>query len=82
MTGKTCGVHDTVQEYCNTAYNACHLYEIRGTNLTQEGDSGGPVFYGGYALGWVHGYDSTGMLYTAVDDFRKAQSSLDIIVYK
>lgn len=87
-TGKTCGVHDVVQEYCNPDYNSCHIYRIlptvSGAKLNDEDDSGGPVYYGNYALGWMHGKDNSGNLYyTAVDDFKRVQNSaIDLIVYR
>jgi hypothetical protein len=86
-TGKTCGVHDTLTMYSNPNWGVSYLRKIlnngTGIRFNDAGDSGGPVYYGTWALGWVHGHDtSNNMLYTPVDDFKRVQSAVDIIVYR
>jgi hypothetical protein len=85
-TQRTCGIHDTVTMYSNTRWNAHYLRKIRnngGSRFVQSGDSGGPVYYNNWALGWVHGHDSDfNMFYTPVSDFKAVQQAVDLIVYR
>jgi hypothetical protein len=86
-TGKTCGVHDTVTVYSNPDWGVSYLRRIlnngSGINFNDEGDSGGPVYYGNWAAGWVHGHDgSYNMYYTPVADFKNLQTAIDLIVYR
>lgn len=87
--GKDCGVHDTTQIYSNStpSGSVSYLRKINnngsGSGFVDEGDSGGPVYYGNWALGWVHGRDNSyNLYYTPVDDFKKLQTAVDLIVYK
>jgi hypothetical protein len=86
-TGKTCGIHDTTTMYANSTWGVSYLRRIlnngSGTRFNDVGDSGGPVFYGNWAVGWVHGRDSSNnLLYTPVDDFKRLQTAVDVIVYR
>lgn len=86
-TGKDCGIHDTTTMYANSNWGVSYLRKIlnngSGSGFNDLGDSGGPVYYGNWALGWVHGRDSSyNLLYTPVDDFKRLQTAVDIIVYK
>jgi hypothetical protein len=86
-TGKDCGVQAQPGSYSNSKWNAYYL-EIINKPSTQscgsfigEGDSGGPVFYGTLAVGWVHGYYATScnMLYSTYSAFRSVQGAVDVI---
>lgn len=64
VTGRTCGYVDTY-DYYSSGYG--YMARLNRTttypNLNDNGDSGGPVFSGSLAAGWVHGEDSSGNLY-------------------
>ncbi len=87
-TGKTCGIHDTTTAYSNPNWNVQYLRRIKnngtGSQFVSEGDSGGPVYYGNWALGWVHGRGDTSynLYYTPFDDFKRLQSTVDLIVFR
>ena len=88
ITKKTCGVHDTNTMLSNTnnGYNYTYLYRVKnngsGSNFVFEGDSGGPVYYGTWAVGWIHGRDSSyNLYYSAYSDFRNLGTGVDIILY-
>jgi hypothetical protein len=50
-------------------------------NLNDNGDSGGSVFKGSLAAGWVHGEDSSGNMYfTALRNI--TANSLDLAVLR
>lgn len=64
-TGKTCGKVDPAWHW-DVNYTGYFLRlntSAPGTFLTLEGDSGGPVFSGSIAKGWIHGRDGTGNAY-------------------
>lgn len=84
-TGKTCGVHDVATRYADTSNGGVYMFKIKnngtGIKFNDQGDSGGPVYYGNYALGWVHGHNSSyDMYYTSVSDFKQYQTAADLIV--
>lgn len=84
-TRKTCGTHGSTTIYSNATWNVTYLRRIvnpgNGSQFVQEGDSGGPVFYGTWALGWVHGRNSNyDLFYTPVSDFRAQQQVVDLVV--
>lgn len=86
-TGKTCGIHDTTTILSNAKWNVTYLRRIKnngsGANFNDEGDSGGPVYYGNWALGWVHGRDSSyNLWYTPFNDFKRLQTAVDLIVVR
>lgn len=89
-TGKACGVHDDAALTFSNTDNwgtASYLKRIKnngsGSRFNDEGDSGGPVYYNNWALGWIHGHDdSYDLYYTPVDTFKKLQTAVDIIVLK
>lgn len=86
-TGKDCGVQAKPGAYSNATWNVSYLEVINKpasqscSSFMQEGDSGGPVFYGSLAVGWVHGYykDSCNMLYTPYSAFRSVQGAVDVL---
>jgi len=85
ITKKTCGTHGATTIYSNSTWNVTYLRRIvnpgTGSNFVQEGDSGGPVFYGTWALGWIHGRNSSyDLYYTPVSDFKSVQQVVDLIV--
>ncbi|MDQ3287309.1 MAG: S1 family peptidase [Pseudomonadota bacterium] len=87
VTKKTCGTHGPTTVYSNPQWNANYLRRIpnpgTGTSFVQEGDSGGPVFYGNWALGWIHGRNGNyDLYYTPVSDFKSVQQVVDLIVLK
>jgi len=86
-TGRDCGVHDTTTMYSNSKWGVTYLRKIlnngSGIKFNDVGDSGGPVYYGNYALGWIHGRDASyNLFYTPVDDFKRVQTAVDILVYR
>jgi hypothetical protein len=89
-TGKACGVHDDAAlTFSNTGSwgTAKYLKRIKnngtGSRFNDEGDSGGPVYYGNWALGWMHGHNSNyDIYYTPVDTFKQLQTAIDLIIYK
>jgi hypothetical protein len=71
VTLNKCGIHDTTLWYSNAQWNVKYLRRIKnngsGSGFSKTGDSGGPVFYGNWALGWIHGHNSNfDVLYTGV----------------
>lgn len=87
MTKKTCGTHGPTTVYSNANWNVTYLRRIvnpgTGSNFVIEGDSGGPVFYGNWALGWIHGRNSNyDLYYTPVSDFKSVQQAVDLVVYQ
>ncbi|MBA3640725.1 MAG: hypothetical protein H0W53_15925 [Acidobacteria bacterium] len=87
VTKKTCGTHGPTTVYSNPEWNVSYLRRIpnpgTGSSFVQEGDSGGPVFYGHWALGWIHGRNSNyDLYYTPVSDFKSVQQVVDLIILK
>ena len=86
-TKKTCGTHGSNTMTSNTFDGVTYSYLYRvnnsdiGSKFIIEGDSGGPVYYGTLAVGWVHGRDSSyNMYYSAYSDFRYLNTGADIII--
>lgn len=87
ITKKTCGTHGPTTVYSNSKWNVTYLRRIvnpgTGSNFVIEGDSGGPVFYNSWALGWVHGRnDNYDLYYTPVSDFKSVQQVVDLVIYR
>lgn len=66
-----CGYVSTNDTYCKTSNESgrqfCGLKRATGGNLSsQDGDSGGPWFYGGVAMGVQSGKDSTYQYFTPI----------------
>lgn len=64
-TGRTCGNVDKY-EYYSSGYYGYFPRVNRPSDaapLNDSGDSGGPVYSGSLAVGWVHGKDSSGNMY-------------------
>ena len=60
-SGQTCG---TVEQYNYWVPNYGYMTKVvAGSPMNDFGDSGGPVFKGSLAAGWVHGKDGAGNLY-------------------
>lgn len=60
-TQRTCG---TVEQYNYWSAGYGYVTKVVGSGpINDEGDSGGPVFKGSLAAGWVHAKDSVGNLY-------------------
>lgn len=55
-TGWGCGELQSKSEPCQTPApaNTCMFLSRSGVQLANEGDSGGPVFQGFFAAGWIH----------------------------
>lgn len=88
-TGKQCGVHDDASlTFSNSKWGVSYLKRIKnngtGSKFNAEGDSGAPIYYGNWALGWVHGHSGTtyDVYYTPLDKFKSLQTAIDLIVYK
>jgi hypothetical protein len=85
--GRDCGVQATPGAYSNSTWGAYYLEIVNKpasqscSSFIAEGDSGGPVFYGTLAVGWVHGYykESCNMLYSTYSAFRSVQGAVDVI---
>jgi hypothetical protein len=84
-TGKTCGWVDS-KDYRPTNYipNANSFIKVRSM-CTKDGDSGGPVYDGGKAIGIVSGSDDDGVCnngndFTIVGHIEFAQSALNATV--
>lgn len=87
VTQKTCGTHGPTTVYSNPDWNVSYLRRIpnpgTGSNFVREGDSGGPVYYGNWALGWIHGRNSNyDLYYTPVSDFKSVQQVVDLIIIR
>ena len=88
ITGKDCGVHAKPYGYANSTWNVRYLEKIvkpasqSCSSFLQEGDSGGPIYYGTWAVGWVHGYDKTtcDIFYTPYTAMRNQVTPVDIII--
>lgn len=88
VTGPSCGMHDTLTKYSNSNWGpsgVTYLYRVlndgSGTRFIQEGDSGGPVYRGTYAAGWVHGKDSSNnFYYTSYKGLVDTSAPVDLIV--
>lgn len=60
-TARTCG---TVEQYNVWVTGYGYMTKVVGSSKMNDfGDSGGPVFKGSLAAGWVHGKDAAGALY-------------------
>ena len=88
-SGPDCSTtEDPVRTWRNTDYGLTNLYKLIKPaslslrNWSQRGDSGGPVYRGTYAAGWIHGQDDvTGdIYYTSTKDFRQSGLPYDLIV--
>jgi len=78
-TGYTCGELQGKWDECATPSpaNTCMFLSRSGVKMADDGDSGGPVFQGYFAAGWVHAcfedaftgqcQSNTPMLYIAED---------------
>lgn len=89
ITGPDCGLtEDPVRKYSNSNFGATGLYLIKKpsniskSDWNQRGDSGGPVYRGDYAAGWIHGFNETtgDLYYTSSKSFREAGRPYDFIV--
>jgi hypothetical protein len=79
-TQQTCGYIDPY-EYYDSNFNGYFPRVNRGSGpqLNIEGDSGGPVYQGSLAVGWVHGRDASyNMYYTPLRNI--TQNSVGITV--
>lgn len=89
FTGPGCGLtEDPVRTWNNSAYGLTNIYMIEKPSSTstynwnREGDSGGPVWRGDWAAGWIHGRHKTDghLFYTSTRDFRQSGLPYDLIV--
>lgn len=81
-TGQTCGKVDANWTW-DPNFSGYYLRmntATSGTFLTLEGDSGGPVYSGSIAKGWIHGRDGTGNAYfMPVTEFYNKVPSMQVL---
>ncbi len=82
ITGQICGTIDT-HEYYDSTYRGYFPRVNRapgGPQLNIEGDSGGPVYQGSLAVGWVHGRDAIyNMYYTPLRNLSQNGTGLAVL---
>lgn len=90
VTGETCGMHHDPAKTFSNSIQGYAIYDLaridnnasEGTNMIREGDSGGPVYRGTYAAGWIHGRDSSyNVYYSTYKAVRAKSAPIDLIVY-
>ena len=80
-TSQTCGYIDSY-EYYDTTFKGYFPRVNRGSGpqLNIEGDSGGPVYQGSLAVGFVHGRDSSyNMYYTPVRHLVQNNTGISVL---